>query len=184
MTIIQRLRRISIVCTSLNLHPRKVKRLLFPAKLFTAPALLATAPTAPFITYLLSLNVNATPGLPSLELDTYNKGHSVVLCRRIAALYGLQVARVLRRLDFVLSTTFTHQEEEREIRFGCSGEIQLFTGTNPVTELVATGETGVTPCRATSRLYSWHYTGACGVTISSWHYTRQSQYQTPLMTLL
>ena len=42
----------------------------------------------------------------------------------------------LRRLDSVLSTTFS--QLEREIRFGCSGEIQLFTGTNPVTELVAT----------------------------------------------
>ena len=50
-----------------------------------------------------------------------------------------------RRLDSVLSTTFS--QLEREIRFGCSGEIQLFTGTNPVTELVATRR-GATPCGA------------------------------------
>ena len=52
----------------------------------------------------------------------------------------------LRRLDSVLSTTFS--QLEREIRFGCSGEIQLFTGTNPVTELVATRRRGATPCGA------------------------------------
>ena len=34
--------------------------------------------SAPFTTYLLSLNVNATR--PLVVLDTYNKGHSVVLC--------------------------------------------------------------------------------------------------------
>ena len=68
----------------------------------------------------------------------------------------------LRRLDSVLSTTFS--QLEREIRFGCSGEIQLFTGTNPVTELVATKareERHLVEQRqwATSRLWLWQSTG-------------------------
>ena len=85
-----------------------------------------------------------------------NKGHSVAgsACRIAAWLYGVQVAcwpssspsppppsTPTSRLGLV-------NQLEREIRFGCSGEIQLFTGTNPVTELVATRRRGATPCGA------------------------------------
>ena len=90
------------------------------------------------------------------------KGILWCCARRIAALYGLQLVRLLlpRRLDLGLVNHLA-REEEREIRFGCSREIQLFTGTNPVTELVARGDRCDTLWSrgATSRLNWWHYTG-------------------------
>ena len=104
------------------------------------------------------------PGLPSLStqlvLDTYNKGHSVVLCPSHCCVIwpaGGSPPAPTSRLCLVNHLA----REEREIRFGCSGEIQLFTGTNPVTELVARGDRCDTLWSrgATSRLNCWHYTG-------------------------
>ena len=70
-------------------------------------------------------------------------------CRIAAWLYGLQVAWPSSPSPPPPSTPTSRlglvNQLEREIRFGCSGEIQLFTGTNPVTELVAT-KRGATPC--------------------------------------
>ena len=87
------------------------------------------------------------PGLPTeLVLDTYNKGHSVVLCPSHCCVIwpaGGSPPAPTSRLCLVNHLA----REEREIRFGCSGEIQLFTGTNPVPELVATRR-GATPCGA------------------------------------
>ena len=96
---------------------------------------------------------------PPAVLDTWDVDQQRAFCGRqvpVALLLGYMGCRwlghhphphrlhpPLRRLDSVLSTTFS--QLEREIRFGCSGEIQLFTGTNPVTELVASRR-GATPC--------------------------------------
>ena len=123
--------------------------------------------SAPFTTYLLSLNVNATP---PLLVDTNNKGHSVALCPSHCCVIWPAGGSTQPRSDVQTSSCQPPSGGGAEGNLIWLGEKSSCLLEQIQSRSLLQGETGVTPCGAGGRRLD--STGdTILVTISSQHYT-------------
>ena len=151
------------MCTSLPLHPKKVKRWLLPAsttQTFHRSSCFIGHCTHCTLYYLfIVLKCKCDPVSPlSWCWTPTTKGILWCCARRIAALYGLQVVLLLpRRLDSVLSTTLPGRRGKSDLAAAEKSSCLL---EQIQSRSLLQGETGVTPCGA-----GWRRLDSTGDTI-------------------